>query len=77
MSIPTRTLKALMGMNVVKVDEGQFIVESGTTPGKWYHVEIGLGRATCECPDATHREVVCKHARAAAIQDARGEVKTI
>lgn len=77
MGLPSRTRKALMGMEVVQVMPGYFLVRSQSDESKWYHVEIELGRASCDCPDATHREVVCKHARAAALQAASGEVKKI
>lgn len=77
MTLPSRTRKALMGMLVIEVDPGQYLVQSQTDEDTWYHVDIALGVAECDCPDATHREVVCKHARAAAIQSARGEVKKI
>ena len=76
MTLPKRTERALAGMNVVKVGAGLFMVQSQSSDS-WYNVEVELGRATCDCPDAEHRDVVCKHARAAALQDARGEVKEI
>lgn len=76
MTLPSRTRKALMGIDVVKLDDGMFMVQSQSSE-KWYNVEIEMGRSECDCPDSEYRDVVCKHARAAAIQNANDEVKEI
>lgn len=70
--LPKRTRKALdQDPEVIRLDEEHFLVRSGSTE-EYYNVD--LGERSCECADHEYRNSICKHQRAAALKDARGEV---
>lgn len=74
--LPDRTKRAL-GLKVIKVDDGIYLVQSGNDPEQWYNVEVEVGSGSCTCPDYRERDVLCKHIRAAAISDETKQVKEI
>lgn len=74
--LPTRSQKA-KELEVIKLREGVFVVKSQSDPNRTYDVDLWVGGGECTCPDREQRGVICKHIRAAAIKDARGETKDL
>lgn len=73
MALPKRSERALEERSpVIDLGDDLYLVRS-SDGDQWYTVWLGEGRADCECPDATYRRVICKHARRAVIAKARGQ----
>lgn len=75
--LPDRTQRAL-GLEVIEVSSGNFLVESQSSDEDWYSVVIhGLAHVECGCADRRYRENICKHLRAAAIASETHEIKEL
>ena len=70
--LPERTRKALE-LKVIEVSDGNYLVRSQDRQ-TWYTVVVhDVHTVSCGCPDARYRDVICKHARAAALAHAKDE----
>lgn len=69
-TLPTRSERSL-DLEVQEVD-GLYVVESQSRD-KPYVVDLNGEDSSCTCPDHEYRNVICKHIRAAAIKEERGE----